>query len=273
VTRPILDWETLTVGEEFGPFRYEVSAERVAAYRSVTGDDSVEVVDGEAVAPPTILTFPMLLMVDYKYTPRPGCIHARQVFELLAPVRVGATLTVTGVLTEMRLKRGRKYFTVESTAADERGRTIARGETVGLYPSIDLREEAAVTNASDDLIPVSLLVDGDVVYRYRMVGGDVNPIHLDDDAARALGLPKAIAHGMIGGALLSRLLAENLGEGWMRRGMLDIKFVRPTFIGETLTARGSVRSRTPLCLDVVVENDDGRPVIIGEACRPTDEEG
>jgi acyl dehydratase len=143
VTQPIQDWETLTVGEEFGPFIYEVSAERVAAYRSVTGDHRVEVVDGEAVAPPTILTFPMLLMAEDKYTPRPGGIHARQVFELLAPVRVGATLTVTGVLTDMRLKRGRKYFTVESIAVDERGTTVARGEAVGLYPSIDIREEAA----------------------------------------------------------------------------------------------------------------------------------
>jgi acyl dehydratase len=130
-----------------------------------------------------------------------------------------------------------------------------------------------VIDSSDDLIPVSLLVDGDVVYRYGMVADDFNPIHFDDDAARALGLPKAIAHGMIGGALLSRLLADNLGEGWMRRGMLDVKFVRPTFIGETLTARGRARSRTPLCIDVVVENDDGQPVIIGEARCPTDEKG
>ncbi|WP_459651546.1 MaoC family dehydratase [Kitasatospora sp. Ki12] len=31
---------------------------------------------------------------------------------------------------------------------------------------------------------------------YAQASGDLNPIHLDDDAARAAGFPSAIAHGM-----------------------------------------------------------------------------
>jgi acyl dehydratase len=141
VTRPMQDWRTLTVGEDFGPYTYEVSASRVRAYRDITGDHEIETVDGEPVAPPTILTFPVLLLMEQKYTPRPGGIHARQVFKLLAPVRVGTVLTVTGVLTEMRLKRGRKFFTVESILMDDRGITVCRAQTVGVYPDIDLPTE------------------------------------------------------------------------------------------------------------------------------------
>jgi len=136
--RPVQDWATLTVGETFGPFRYDVTRERVEAYRAVTGDHEVELVDGEAVAPSTLLTFPMLLLVEDKYRPRPGGIHARQVIDLLAPLRVGAVLSVTGTLTEMRLKRGRRYFTVECVVVDERGATVARGETVGIHPDVDV---------------------------------------------------------------------------------------------------------------------------------------
>ena len=136
--RPVQDWATLTVGEEFGPYRFEVGAELVAEYRDVIGDHEVTEADGVAVAPPTILTFPMLQLVEDKYAPRPGGVHASQDFELLAPVRVGAQLTVTGVLVEMSLKRGRRYFTVASTVVDDREVEVARGRTVVLYPDADV---------------------------------------------------------------------------------------------------------------------------------------
>lgn len=38
--------------------------------------------------------------------------------------------------------------------------------------------------------------------------GDLNPIHLDPQAARAAGLDDVIAHGMLSMALLGRLLVE-----------------------------------------------------------------
>ena len=124
----------MTVGETFGPFRYEVTPDLVERYRAVIGDREVETVDGEPVAPPTLLTFPVLQLVDDAYEPRPGGIHAQQDFDFLAPLRVDVVLTVTGVLTTMQLKRGRRYFTVESSVVDDRGTEVARARTVGLYP-------------------------------------------------------------------------------------------------------------------------------------------
>lgn len=134
----MLDWAALTVGETFGPYRYEVSAGVVRQYRLAVGDREVEEVDGDAVAPPTILTFPFLQLIESRYVSRPGGIHAQQDFELLAPVRVGAVLTVSGVLTMMQLKRGCRYFTVEGSAIDERGVAVARSRTVGIYGHAEL---------------------------------------------------------------------------------------------------------------------------------------
>lgn len=124
----------MTVGERFGPFRYEVSEDLVRRYRLAVDDHELEVVDGEPVAPPALLTFPALQLIEDSYAPRPGGIHAQQDFEFLAPIRVGAVLTLTGVLSMMQLKRGRRYFTVESVAVDDRGVEVARSRTVGLYP-------------------------------------------------------------------------------------------------------------------------------------------
>ena len=115
------------------------------------------------------------------------------------------------------------------------------------------------------LEPVELVVGPEVVARYGAAASDFNPIHFSDDAAFALGLPGRIAHGMIAGGLLGRMLARNLGEAWLRRGTLRLKFVRPLPVGERVVARGEVRSTDPLVVAVRAENGRGEPVIVGEA--------
>ncbi|MGB7449058.1 MAG: MaoC/PaaZ C-terminal domain-containing protein [Ornithinimicrobium sp.] len=42
----------------------------------------------------------------------------------------------------------------------------------------------------------TVTVDRERLRSYAEASGDRNPIHLDDDAARAVGLPGVIAHGM-----------------------------------------------------------------------------
>ncbi len=139
MSRPVQDWARFTVGERFGPYRYEVTQAVVTALRTAVGDWSLTSVGGEQVAPAMILTFPFLQLIESAYVPRPGVIHAEQEFELRAPVRVGATLTCTGRLTSMFLRRERRYFRVTAQAADERGTVVARSITTALYPDVDLR--------------------------------------------------------------------------------------------------------------------------------------
>lgn len=45
--------------------------------------------------------------------------------------------------------------------------------------------------------------------RYAEASGDLNPLHLDADYAKAAGFGDVIVHGMLGMALLGRLLTEN----------------------------------------------------------------
>jgi acyl dehydratase len=143
MTRIRQEWDLLRVGETFGPYRYEVRPDVVDAYRTAIGDEEIDTIDGETVAPAMLLTFPFLQMIEAKYEPPPGVIHAEQEFDLCAPVRVGAVLTCTGTLTAMFLRRDRRYYTVTSEAADERDVLVARSRTTAVYPEIDLR------NASD----------------------------------------------------------------------------------------------------------------------------
>lgn len=115
------------------------------------------------------------------------------------------------------------------------------------------------------LDPVTLTVDKEVVAAYGEVAEDPNPIHFFDDAARSLGFPAAIAHGMISGALISRMLATNLGAPWVERGRLRLRFVAPVLVGATVTASGVVTSTDPLTFDVRAETAEGTVVIVGTA--------
>lgn len=136
----MLTWELLTVGEHLGPYRYVVDPDVVRGFREAIGDSELLELDGELLAPPALLTFPFLQLVETWYAPRPGTVHARQDFELLAPLRVGAELTVTGVLTSMHLRRGRRYYEVQASASDERGVEVARSTTLGVYPDVDVQQ-------------------------------------------------------------------------------------------------------------------------------------
>ena len=113
--------------------------------------------------------------------------------------------------------------------------------------------------------PCALVVDGRVVEQYGDAADDHNPIHFDDEAARKLGLPGAIAHGMISGALLGRLVAAALGPQWLRGGHIQLKFIAPVEVGSTVMARGVVTSTDPLSIEIRAETTTGLLTIVGTA--------
>ena len=80
--------------------------------------------------------------------------------------------------------------------------------------------------------------------RYAEASGDHNPIHLRDDAARALGLPGVVAHGMLTSALAIGVVAEWAG-GADRVLATSIRFAGPVVVPAdepaVLTVSGTVR--------------------------------
>jgi acyl dehydratase len=117
----------------------------------------------------------------------------------------------------------------------------------------------------DSLTIAEHTIDAPVVQLYAEVAIDFNPIHFDDVAAQRLGFPTRIAHGMISGGVLNRMLTLNFGSEWLQHGQLDLKFIRPVFVGDTVTAGGVVTSTGPTAAEVWVRDSGGRDVIVGTA--------
>lgn len=69
---------------------------------------------------------------------------------------------------------------------------------------------------------------------YATASGDTNPIHLDDDFARSVGLPGVIAHGMLQMGILAVVAADSAG-GPARLRRLSCRFAGMVEPGDTVT--------------------------------------
>jgi 3-hydroxybutyryl-CoA dehydratase len=122
------------------------------------------------------------------------------------------------------------------------------------------------------VVPVTKQLTQEQVQRYADAVGDHNPIHVDEAFARITPFGGTIAHGMLVLASISELLAAALGEAWLTRGKLRVRFKAPARPGDTITA--SAEAQPPrdgaLAYAVAVRNQRGEVLISGTAEVPAD---
>jgi acyl dehydratase len=97
--------------------------------------------------------------------------------------------------------------------------------------------------------------------RYAQASGDHDPIHLDDAAAQAAGLPGRILHGLWTMAQLARVGQEVAGGDPWALQEISVQFRAPAYPGRTLAITGSAtrsESATAVALEAV---QDGRKVL------------
>lgn len=93
----------------------------------------------------------------------------------------------------------------------------------------------------DALPETSRLVTREDVKAYADVSGDQNPLHQDEEVARAAGFPTIVAHGMFTMGHLASAVVTWAGETEALTSM-QVAFRAPVFVGETIVAGGSVRA-------------------------------
>ena len=113
-----------------------------------------------------------------------------------------------------------------------------------------------------DLEPYTWQVTRDQIRAYADASGDHNPIHLDDDAARAAGLPGVIAHGMLGMAQLANFVVAYAGDH-RRLRRLRCRFSGMVVPGDTITFIGRVAGEEDglVTLELSAENQKGERVL------------
>ena len=107
------------------------------------------------------------------------------------------------------------------------------------------------------------------IYLYAGISGDFNPAHVNQVEAEKGRFGKRIAHGMLSAGLISAVLGTMLpGPGTIYMGQ-EIRFTKPVFVGDTITATITVAELIPeknrAKLETVCTNQDGEVVIKGMA--------
>jgi acyl dehydratase len=94
-----------------------------------------------------------------------------------------------------------------------------------------------------ELPELRVVPDRDVTRYYAQASGDFNPIHLDDEFARSVGLPGCILHGLYTMALLARAQTQAAGgPGHLKR--LAVQFRGTALPGEEITVSSKVSARS-----------------------------
>jgi acyl dehydratase len=113
----------------------------------------------------------------------------------------------------------------------------------------------------DDIPAIKITPDKYLTVRYAGASGDFNPIHIDDDFARQVGLPGKILHGLWTMAQVARAQTEAAG------GPHTLKRLSVTFRGmgvpeREITISGSVdRVDDGTAIVHAVAEQDGRAII------------
>ena len=104
-----------------------------------------------------------------------------------------------------------------------------------MSPHVDLGK----VRPGDTLPEVAETIERLDLVRYAAASGDFNPIHWNDEVARAVGLPGVIAHGMYSMGVATRMITGWAGDpAAIRR--LRVRFSNMIEPGQTLTAKGEV---------------------------------
>jgi acyl dehydratase len=91
----------------------------------------------------------------------------------------------------------------------------------------------------DQMTPLARTVTQDQINAYAEASGDHNPIHVDPDFARSVGLPGTIAHGLLDMGILTEAVARWAG-GYEQVASVACRFSKPLLPGETVTCTGHV---------------------------------
>ena len=266
------------VGQDCGGRTVAVGAADVARYRD--GTDSHDLGDRT----PDLLYHSEVYRDLSWYLPNLiGNLHARQEWELFAPIGVADTVRSRSTVVERYRKRNRDYVVNEVLWTTAEGRWLQRSRThqsfLAEVPADELVVDRDREHRSDRRFALPEGPGETLGTRTRTItpamcvafSGPGRNYHTDREMAQALGFPDIVVQGMMSVCFVADAVAARYGDGWHAGGKLDLRLVNVVWVNDAITAHGKVRevvpegSRRRAILDVWCQKADGTVTVIGTA--------
>jgi 3-hydroxybutyryl-CoA dehydratase len=119
----------------------------------------------------------------------------------------------------------------------------------------------------DQIPEVKVTPDAGLTQRYKDASGDPNPIHVDEDFAKSVGLPGVILHGLYTMAQVARANTAAAGGDPRKLKRLAVQFRGMGFPQQEITVSGSVKEERGgrAVIDTVAEQGGNRIIRNAEA--------
>jgi acyl dehydratase len=234
-----------------------VSKGALSAYAMATDETAQLALDGRIATPvySIVPVWDVLQEAARSVAPeeaRPRVVHGDQDIRISTPIQSGMTVRSRAAAVGVHVKESGTTVVLKTESRDADDRLLNeqyvtefyRGITGGTGggeepPEHRMPEELATADpVSSPTYPIA----EDQTQRYAEASGDDNAFHLDDEVARAAGLPGIIVHGLCLMAFAGRAVLESQGiDDPAAVQRLAVRFSRPMAPGDSLTTR--VRAR------------------------------
>ena len=108
----------------------------------------------------------------------------------------------------------------------------------------------------------------EMMSHFTEITGDINPLHNDEDFAKAMHHPSRVVYGMLTASFISTLGGVYLPGKYCLIQGVEVKFAKPVYIGDVLLVSGKVtelhESVGQLTIKVTIKNQDGTTVCKGK---------
>lgn len=264
------------IGKSSEPVTFEVSKDRIAAYAAATNDAIPAHAAGE-IAPPVFAVVPAFQAAGMaSLTVIPGellgaILHGEQDFHFHRPIEPGMTLSTIATPVGMRQRSSGITVVTRAETREQGGELVVEQYMTtfvrGAQGAEEVGEDAPEHGFDESLrerepdAAVSQTYDADQTFRYAEASGDPMQIHLDEEFAKAVGLPGIIIHGLCTMAFTSVAAIESFAaEDPTRLRRLAVRFAKMAFPEQTITTRfwnaGERDGRTAYAYETTAETGD-----------------
>lgn len=275
---PFFALHEVHVGQDVGGRELTLRSADVARYEGGTGGPTTR------LAPPPLLLHSEVYRSLAWYLPNVfGNLHARQEWELFAPLPLDVPIRTRSTVVERYVKRNREYVVNEVLVTDAAGRWLQRSRTHQSFLFDDGRRDTVVDREREKRgdrqftigegpgAPIGPLTRPITIAMCEAFSGPEKNYHNDRESAQMLGFPDIVVQGMMTVCLVSELMSEAFGLGWIWGGKMDVRLVNVVWVGDVLATRGKVREEVPegtrrrAHVDVWCEKADGTKSLVGTA--------
>ena len=275
---PFFPLHEVHVGQDVAGRELTLRAADVARYEAGTGGPTTR------LAPPPLLLHSEVYRSLAWYLPNVfGNLHARQEWDLFAPLPLDAPIRTRSTVADRYVKRNREYVVNEVLVTDAAGRWLQRSRTHQSFLFDDggrdtvvdrereKRADRQFTIGEGPGAPIGPLTRPITIAMCEAFSGPEKNYHNDRESAQMLGFPDIVVQGMMTVCLVSELMTEAFGLGWIWAGKMDVRLVNVVWVGDVLATRGKVREEVPegsrrrAHVDVWCEKADGTKALVGTA--------